>query len=239
MDHTTITSAAAVALALSLVAGCAMTVSQPLQSTTAHRVEKSHLGSRLAFADYRAETRLGADTPVRTAGQDYGPYDLRGFTNYFTFRLTAPDGPYLASCATEQREHDADTPIVGLRVYENFKMLCMFGPDGAPPAWKLEFDASGGMFSESRHQGALIHGDRRYALDIPGYFGKAMQGVEIVGADGSIGAVQFEPDLLRKPRVWFAPALPPELSSAVATTAVAFILGVETRNHRMHDEGED
>lgn len=235
----TSTTSAAVTLALNLVAGgCAMTVSPPLQSTTAHKVDKSHLDSRFAFAGYRAETRLGADAAQRTAGQDYGPYDLRGFTNYFTFRLDAPDGPYLASCATEQREHDADTPVVGIRVYQNFKMLCQFGQDGAPPAWKLEFDASGGMFNESRHSGALVHGDRRFALAVPGYFGKAMQGVEIVGDKGSIGAVQFEPDL-RKPRVWFAPELPPELSTAVATTAVAFLIGIETARHPMHDEGED
>jgi hypothetical protein len=41
----------------------------------------------------------------------FGPYELAGYTNCFTFQMTAPDGPYTASL----REHSLVAIIYGSR----------------------------------------------------------------------------------------------------------------------------
>lgn len=223
---------ALVALNLSATA-CSMAVSAPLDPANGERVKVKDLQSRIAFAEYSAQSRLGADVPKHTAGQDYGPYELAGYTNYFTFQLQAPDGRYTASCATSLREHEAQTPVGGFTAHETFKMHCWFGPDGAPPTWTLEFDGTGGLFQESRYQGALTHADQHFALRVPEYFGVLPMGVEILGDQGAIGAVRVEPNFPGyKPRVWLGAELPQALESVVAVSLVAFIYGSRTQHPR-------
>jgi hypothetical protein len=215
----------AVLLILS-TSGCSMAVSAPLEPATAERVKVEGLQTRIAFDEYAAHSRLGAQVPKHTAGQDYGPYELAGYTNYFTFQMTAPDGAYTASCATSLREHEAQTPMGGFIAHETFKMHCWFGPDGAAPTWTLEFDGTGGLFEGSSYQGALSHADQRFDLRVPEYFGVLPMGVEIIGSGGAIGAVRVEPNFPGyKPRVWLGAELPQALESVVAVSLVAIIYG--------------
>jgi hypothetical protein len=216
-------------LALFLIlsaSGCSMAVSAPLEPVDNERVQVKGLQTRISFDDYAAHSRLGAQVPKHTAGQDYGPYELAGYTNYFTFQMTAPDGAYTASCATSLREHEAQTPLGGFIAHETFKLHCWFGPDGALPTWTLEFDGTGGLFENSRYHGALTHTDQRFALHVPEYFGVLPMGIEILGDAGAIGAVRVEPNFPGyKPRVWLGAELPQTLESVVAVSLVALIYG--------------
>jgi hypothetical protein len=220
------------ALAASIGAsGCSMAVSAPLEPAAKQRVAVKALGTRLHFDDYSAQSRLGADIIKHTAGQDYGPYELAGYSNYFTFRMAAPDGSYTASCATSLREHEAHTPIGGFTAHETFSMLCWYGPDGSRPSWRFEFDGTGGLFEASNYHGVLIHGDERFDVRVPEYFGVLPMGVEIVGPNGAIGAVRAEPNFpLFKPRVWLASDLPQELESPIAVSLAAFIYGSKNQH---------